>query len=67
MIIIYLTSFLTRCEILKSPYFSFTTEDNFYEAVDQIGQNGHHELTKEKKRQDLLFSLITSFVLSICN
>ena len=50
MIVIYLTSFLTRCEILKSPYFSFTSEDNLYESGDQIGQNGPQEFTKETKR-----------------
>ena len=50
VIIMYLSSFLIWCKILKSPYFSFTAEENFYESGALIGQNGHHKLTKEKKR-----------------
>lgn len=39
-----------RCEVLKSPYFSFTTEDNFYEADDHSDQTGSGEFLKKQKR-----------------
>jgi len=53
-----------RCEILKSPYFSFTTEDNFYESGDQIGEKGPQEFTKEKKRNG---EPINKIVVRTCN
>ena len=42
---------LARCDLLKSPYFSFTTEDNFYAPEENEMTELEFSLKQSSKRK----------------
>ena len=49
--LLHFLSFLARCDLLKSPYFSFTTEDNYYAPEENELTELEFSLKQSSKRK----------------
>ena len=49
--LLHFLSFLGRCDLLKSPYFSFTTEDNYYAPEENELTELEFSLKQSSKRK----------------